>query len=116
MSSSSASSPESSTRSTHPDVGRVKDGSREGRLSFRNFAEHQLRNEFKQQAIEKCDLQVRAFAECGKEEGLMVIVRCRDFQKAVNECLGVYGAKDRFEQYKKEHESDMENKIIRSKN
>jgi hypothetical protein len=37
-----------------------------------DFAEHQLRNEFKQNSIKKCDLQVKAFADCAKEEGVMV--------------------------------------------
>ena len=96
--------------------GSMKDAGREARLSFRNFAEHQLRNEFKQEAIKKCDLQVRAFAECAKDEGVFVIFRCRDFQKAVNECMTIYNSTERWEQYKLDHAADLENKVISSKN
>jgi hypothetical protein len=91
-----------------PDKGTVKDASREGRLSFRNFAEHQLRNEFKEEAIKKCSLQVKAFAECGKQEGLMVIFRCRDFQKEVADCMAVYNSPEYFEQYKQKHAPDLQ--------
>jgi hypothetical protein len=92
-------------------AGRIKNDGREERLSFRNFAEHQLRNEFKREAMEKCDLQVSAFAECSKEQGVMVVFRCREFQKEVQECMSVYHSNERWEIYKKEHEADMENKV-----
>ena len=89
------------------DAGTVKDASRQGRLSFRKFAEHQLRNEFKEEAIDKCKLQIKAFAECSKEEGLMVVFRCRDFQKEVNDCMAIYNSKEAFERYKKRHAADL---------
>ena len=62
------------------DAGAVKDASRQSRLSFRKFAEHRLRSDFKEEALDKCNLQMRAFAECGRDEGLMVVFRCREFQ------------------------------------
>jgi hypothetical protein len=96
--------------------GKIKDYGRDSRLSFRNFAEHQLRKEFKEDAIEKCGLQIKAFAECGKEEGIMVVFRCRDFQASVNECMGIYNSKEAWEKYKKDHEFDLDKRIIRSKN
>lgn len=46
-----------------------------------DFAEHQLRKEFKADAMKKCDLQINAFASCAKEEGVFVIFRCREFRK-----------------------------------
>lgn len=97
------------------DAGQVKDTGREGRLSFRNFAEHQLRNEFKREAMQKCDVQLRAFSECGKAEGLMVVFRCREFKKAVDECMAVYNSSERFELFKQEHVEDFERRIIQSK-
>lgn len=93
-------------------VGRMKDTGREGRLSFRKFAEHQLRNEFKEEAMKKCSIQVKAFAECAKAEGVLVVFRCREFQSAVNECLSVYGSNERWELYKKEHAEDLEARVI----
>jgi len=95
--------------------GIVKDVSRQSRLSFRNFAEHQLRQEFKNDAIEKCQLQVKAFAECGKEEGLMVIFRCQDFYKEVTDCMAYHNSNQRWEIYKKEHEADLQSRIIGTK-
>jgi hypothetical protein len=89
----------------------VKDAGREGRLSFRKFAEHQLRNEFKREAMEKCDVQLSAFADCAKIEGVLVVFKCREFQSAVNECMAVYNSKERWEMYKIEHEADLENKV-----
>lgn len=91
--------------------GNIKDAGREGRLSFRKFAEHQLRNEFKREAMEKCDIQLKAFADCAKTEGVLVVFRCREFQSAVNECMAVYNSKERWEMYKIDHAADLENKI-----
>ena len=89
------------------DAGTIKDASRQGRLSFRKFAEHQLRNEFKEEAMDKCKLQIRAFAECGRDEGLMVVFRCRDFQKEVNDCMAIYNSPEAFEKYKQRHAADL---------
>ena len=93
-----------------PDADRVKDAGRESRLSFRNFAEYQLRKDFKADAMKKCDLQVGALAECIKDEGLFAPFKCTDFKKDVNECMAVYNSEERFQIYKKEHEVDLENK------
>ena len=97
------------------DAGRVKDTGRDGRLSFRNFAEHQLRNEFKREAMKECNIQLTAFSECAKQEGVMVVFRCREFKKAVDECMSVYNSKERWEVYKREHLADLENSVIQSK-
>lgn len=79
-----------------------------------DFAEHQLRKEFKAEAMKKCDLQIKAFAECGREEGLMVIFKCRDFQRSVNECMAVYNSNERWELYKKENAQDLDKRVIQS--
>jgi Cytochrome c oxidase biogenesis protein Cmc1 like len=93
------------------DVGGIKDAGREGRLSFRKFAEHQLRNEFKQESMKKCELPMKAFADCAKTEGVFVVFRCREFQSAVNECMQVYMSNERWEMYKEEHAADLESKL-----
>jgi len=82
-----------------------KDTSRESRLSFKKFEEHQLRGEFKQDALDKCQLQLQAFAECGKESGLMVVWNCQEFQKDVHDCMKLYMSDDQWELYKKNHSS-----------
>ena len=88
----------------------MKDTGREGRLSFRNFAETQLRKDFKGDAMKKCDLQVGAFAQCIKEEGLFAPFKCRGIRKDVDECMAVYNSEERFRLYVKEHEADLQNK------
>jgi hypothetical protein len=103
------------SKSDAQQAGRMKDMGRETRLSFRNFAEHQLRREFKDEAMEKCDLQIGAFAECGQQEGLMVVFRCREFQKDVTECMTVYNSPEAFEAYKEIHSADLDNRVISSK-
>jgi hypothetical protein len=92
------------------DSGSVKDGGRDGRLSFRNFGEHQLRKEFKAEAMKKCDLQVGAFAECIQKQGLFAPFKCQEFKNDVNECMAVYNSEERFQLYKKEHQLELDSK------
>lgn len=94
---------------------RTKDFSRESRLSFRNFAEHQMRREFKEDAIEKCREPIREFAECAREKGLLVVVQCRHLNKALNECMAIHNSHEAFAKYKKEHEDELEKRTIKSK-
>ena len=96
----------SNTNSNNDQAGRIKDDGRESRLTFRNFAEHQLRREFRELAMETCDAPIKAFAECGKEHGLMVVFKCREFQADVQGkrcwCFGeerCYGVPLRFLEY-----------------
>ena len=93
---------------------RTKDFSREGRLSFRNFAEHQMRREFKDKAVEKCQDPIREFAECAQEKGLLVVVQCRHLNRAINECMVIHNSPEAFEKYKQEHEKDLEKRTIQS--
>ena len=104
-----------SPSSNSTDVGGIKEAGREGRLSFRKFAEHQLRTEFKKEAMKKCDLQMKAFAECAKAEGVLVVFRCKEFQAEINECMQVYMSNERWDMYKDEHAADLENKVLITK-
>lgn len=92
------------------DAGAMKDTGREGRLSFRNFAENQLRRDFKADAMKRCDLQIGAFAECIKEEALFAPFKCRGIRKDVNECMTVYNSEERFRLYVKDHEDEIQKK------
>jgi hypothetical protein len=50
----------------------IRDEGRASRLSFRNFTEYQIRNEFKEEAMAKCKPEVDAFAKCAQEKGLVL--------------------------------------------
>ena len=104
-SSSSSSAAATSPADTRDMVGNLKDAGREGRLSFKKFKEHQLRNEFRDDILKNCQLQVKALAECSKAEGLMVVFRCKEFHNEVNECMAHFGSNDRWEQFKQENSS-----------
>lgn len=89
----------------------VKDNAnRETRLSFRKFAENQMRNDFKADAMEKCDLQLGSFAECIKVEGLMAPFKCKSIKNDVDDCMRVYNSEERFRLYVKENEGLIDKK------
>ena len=105
---SSAPSPDAETKA------RIKDAGRDGRLSFRNFAEHQMRREFKDMALEKCSQHVKDFAVCAEEQGLMVVFNCRHHSKALNECMAIHNSNDAFEKYKEEHKVELEKRLMKT--
>jgi COX assembly mitochondrial protein 1 len=85
------------------DIARLKDDGRSARLSFRRFAEHRLRQELKDKALRICDPQVKAFAECAQEKGLMVVFSCREYHQQVRECLTIHNGEEAWEKYKLEN-------------
>jgi hypothetical protein len=87
---------------------KVKDASRQGRLSFRNRAEQLLRRDMKEEAIQTCKVQIGEFAECSKANGLMVVFRCRDHLKAMNDCMAVHNGEEAWQKYKEEHKKELE--------
>lgn len=89
---------------------RTKDLGRESRLSFRNFAEHQLRRQLKDEAMEICKPQIGAFAECAQEKGLLVVFSCSHLHKGVKECLAKHNGEEAWQKYKQEHEDLLERK------
>ena len=93
---------------------RIKDSSRDGRLSFKKFGEHQMRREFKELALEKCSGHLRAFGMCAEESGLMVVFNCRKFHKDLNACLGIHNSNEAFDAYKETHRDELEKRIIKS--
>mmetsp|Transcript_7713 Transcript_7713/g.7286 ORF Transcript_7713/g.7286 Transcript_7713/m.7286 type:complete len:116 (-) Transcript_7713:54-401(-) len=90
---------------------KIKEGSRDGRLSFRKFGEHQLRREFKELAIDKCRTEINAFGKCAEESGLMVVFNCRGFNKELNKCMGIHNSHEAFDTYMKENEELLKAKI-----
>ena len=87
---------------------RAKELGRGSRLSFRNIAEHQLRQELKEEALEICDPEIKAFAQCAQEKGLMVVFSCRSLFHKVNECLNKHAGEEAWQKYKAEHEDEIE--------
>ena len=111
-----SSSPDNTPQPASPSAeyqSKVKEISRDNRLSFRNFAEHQLRREFKDLAIEKCRDTVNAFGKCAQENGLGVVFYCREENKRMNECLHVYNSHEAFEKYKAENKVLLDKRVIK---
>lgn len=82
----------------------LKDESRDNRLSFRKFGEHQLRREFKDMAIDKCKSPIQEFGKCATESGLLVVWKCRAFNKKVQECMAIHNSQQEFEKFKTENQ------------
>jgi N-acetylglucosamine kinase-like BadF-type ATPase len=87
---------------------RMKEMARDSRFNFRNLAEHQLRRELKEEAIEICNPQLKEFAECSQEKGLMVVFSCQSFFQKVNECLNEHNGVEAWEKYKAKHADEIE--------
>jgi hypothetical protein len=88
--------------------GREKDRGRESRLSFRNFAEHQMRRELKEKAMVTCDPQVKNFAECSQKKGLMVVWSCHSLFQKVNDCLSLHNGEEAWEKYKTDNQEELD--------
>lgn len=84
-------------------------------MSFKRFAEHQVRSEFKEEAMKKCDPEMRAFAECAQEKGLMVVISCRKFNKAITDCMYVHNSDEAFAKHLEANPGLVENRTIQSK-
>lgn len=86
----------------------MKETARDSRFHFRNLAEHQLRRELKEEAMEKCTPQLHEFAECSQEKGLMVVFSCQSLFRKVNECLQEHNSDAAWQKYKLKHEDEIE--------
>ena len=69
-----------------------KDYGRDDRLSFRKFAEHKMKREFKKVAIKKCEVHLKNFGQCAQDNGLLVVFKCRDFNRKINECMAEHNS------------------------
>ena len=87
---------------------RMKDMARDSRFNFRNLAEHQLRRELKEEAIEICNPQLKDFAECSQEKGLMVVFSCKSLFQEVNKCLQIHNGEEAWQRYKLKHADEIE--------
>ncbi|GKY96033.1 hypothetical protein MPSEU_000563700 [Mayamaea pseudoterrestris] len=87
---------------------RAKDAARESRFSFRNFAEHSMRREMKEEAMEICNPQVKDFAECAQDKGLLVVWSCSKQHNAIKKCLALHNGEEAWERYKMKHAEELE--------
>ena len=78
----------------------AKDAGRDSRLAISNYAEYEMRKELAASARAKCDTTIRAFAECAKEQSMMVVFNCREHNRAMNQCLSAYSTEEAFAAYK----------------
>jgi COX assembly protein 1 len=105
-----------SNESNTPEIkAQIKDDGRDARLSFRRFAEHKMKREFKEVAIKKCEEHMKNFGRCAQENGLLVVFKCRDLNRKINECMVEHNSPEKFEAYLKEHEDELEKRTLKSK-
>lgn len=99
-----------------PDIrAQIKDDGREARLSFRRFAEHKMKREFKEEAIKKCEVHMKNFGQCAQDNGLLVVFKCRELNRKINECMAEHNSPERFEAYLREHSDELEKRTLKSK-
>ena len=58
-------------------------------------------------ALAKCDTTIKAFVECSKDNGLLVVFNCRAHNAAMNDCLTSYKNADQFAKYKALREEEL---------
>ncbi|DAZ95528.1 TPA: hypothetical protein N0F65_005220 [Lagenidium giganteum] len=85
----------------------AKEHFRSSRLQWSNQAEHRLRQELNDIAIAKCRDVTEKFAQCAKDEGLMVVFRCRELNADMNNCLREYTNNEQFQIYREKREKEM---------
>ncbi|CAK4702728.1 hypothetical protein LEN26_009033 [Aphanomyces euteiches] len=80
-----------------PTVDEAKTEWRSERLQWSNQAENKLKQELNAIALQKCREYTSAFVECSKENGMMVVFKCREQNRVLNECLHQYTNKEALE-------------------
>ena len=91
-------------------MSQAKDDSRNNRLTFSNMAEHTIRKELNEIALKSCSDATKAFGECAKSNGLMVVINCRSLNNSMNECLNKYTNPKAFDEYKAKRALEIEKK------
>ena len=94
------------------DEAKIKEISRENRLSFRNRAEQLLRYEMKEEAKEICKPFIETFAECASEKGIWVVFSCKSQLKELNKCMAEHNGEEAWKKYREEHKNEL---AVRSK-
>mmetsp|Transcript_52790 Transcript_52790/g.123668 ORF Transcript_52790/g.123668 Transcript_52790/m.123668 type:complete len:118 (+) Transcript_52790:90-443(+) len=67
---------------------RIDPENRDARLGRKTFPEEKaIHDEVKANAVKACKPLIEMFANCDREQGLMVIFNCRKENKAMNDCM-----------------------------
>lgn len=66
-----------------------------------------MRQELNDIATAKCRPITEKFAICAKEQGLLVVFRCRQQNRDMNECLAQYTNEAQFNAYRAQKERDI---------
>jgi hypothetical protein len=92
------------------EANQIKSDGRDSRLTFKNHAESSLRRDLKEESLDKCKPQVKNFAICAEEKGLLVVMSCRKQLRELNKCMELYNSEEAFQAYKEKHSDVLERK------
>ena len=100
MSSSSSDASKSVTSITGPER---KGDARADRLSIirsmRKLDEEILRRAFGEEIKVKCASTFKAFGDCAKDSGMMVVFKCRQQNTAMEACMNAHNSDEQFADY-----------------
>lgn len=85
----------------------AKDTARDSRLRWSKRAEQHLRDELAYYARQQCKDVMGVFADCAKAHGMWVVLRCREENRKMNECLHEYTNEAKFEEWRKLRANEM---------
>ena len=103
------SSDHNSEQAAREAAARAKDDARESRFTFRNRAEYLMRRDLKEEAMKiHCKDQVRDFAMCAEEKGLMVVWSCQPHLKRLNACMALHNGEEAWQKYLEKHRDEFE--------
>mmetsp|Transcript_158 Transcript_158/g.206 ORF Transcript_158/g.206 Transcript_158/m.206 type:complete len:103 (+) Transcript_158:170-478(+) len=73
-----------------------------------NAADEKIRKEFLKQAREKCKPSVEKFVECSRKHNLLVIFKCREENREMNDCVGQYTSEQQWNEFREEKVRNFE--------
>ncbi len=89
---------------------------RSSRMKLPNTLHERIFAEWQKMAVKACDDEVRAYWVCRQEQGLAVVLRCREHNDAMQKCIADYTRDaDAFERYKTHRLDEMAEDVDRRK-
>jgi hypothetical protein len=58
--------------------------------------------------MEICNPEIKSFAECSQEKGLMVVFSCQSLFQEVNKCLQIHNGEEAWQKYKEKNADEIE--------
>lgn len=65
----------------------------------RAYGAQGIKQEFWAAARRKCEAEFQAFLECEQANRLMVVLKCRKENRAINDCLSQYTTPEQYEDF-----------------